>query len=104
MVRLDVNEPERKKTMENPGASDWLAKLGGAQAGLPFFAVLSPDGKKLGDSLILPNRQNVGFPGGPEEIAAFDRFLHKVAPKMSAADRDTVSAAFREAAAKLNPH
>lgn len=101
IVRLDVNESGSKKAVENPGAAEWLDKLGGAEAGIPFFAFLSPNGKKIGDSLIMPHKQNVGFPGGAEEIQAFEQLLKRVSPRMTAADLRTVTTAFREAARKL---
>ncbi len=101
MVKLTVSEAQDKKDLENAGASTWLEKLGGANAGIPFFAILSADGKTLGDSLIMPGKQNVGYPGQKDEIAAFVRLLRKAAPKMSAKDASAIETAFNEAAKKL---
>ncbi len=87
VVHLTVMESEEKKALENSGSDKVLADLGGARAGLPFYAVLDADGKKLGDANGLPGGKNIGYPATPEEIAAFEALLKKTAPRMAEGDR-----------------
>jgi len=92
ITHLVVQEPADKKALENPGGAEVLARLGGAQAGLPFFAVLSPEGKTLWTS-IEPKKGNVGFPVAPNEVAHFMTLLRGHAPKMTEAERAKVETA-----------
>lgn len=91
IVDLDVSESGEKKALENPGADKVLADLGGAQSGLPFYAVVDSKGKKLADSNLVPGTdgamENIGYPAAEKEIAAFDSLLKKTAPKMNTAAR-----------------
>jgi len=48
---------------------------GSERAGIPWFAVLDPDGKILVDSSF--QGSNIGFPATDEEIASFSDFLKK---------------------------
>ncbi len=81
ITHIDVMEQPAKKELENAGGADIMTKLGGEKAGLPFYAVLSPSGTKLADS-ILPKTGNIGFPAEPSEISGFRDMLKKTAPKM----------------------
>jgi len=56
----------------------------GARSGLPFFAILSTEGKKAGDSNLLPGGRNIGYPAQPDEIAAFQKLLKQTAPHLTA--------------------
>jgi thiol:disulfide interchange protein len=80
LVGLDVMERGEKTVLENPGANAFLDSLGGANAGLPFCVFLDKDGKKIADSRIMPENQNVGYPGVAEEISAFAALLKRTAP------------------------
>lgn len=102
IVRLDVLESATKKDEENPGGEATMAVLGGKDAGLPFFAILSPDGSKLGDSLITPGnaKTNTGHPSAPEEIAHFMALLKSTAKKANEAQRGKVEAYLKADAAK----
>ena len=106
VVTLDVLENGDKKSLENPGGADVMKRLGGEQAGLPFFAALTPAGKKVVDSNLMPpakvggSGQNVGCPAAPEEIVAFGEFLKKSAPQLSGTERDTILARFTANAPK----
>jgi hypothetical protein len=92
-VRLDVMETEAEKSKrENPGGEKVLSDLGGLKSGLPFYAVLDENGKKLADANALPGGKNIGYPATPEEIAAFEEILKKAAPQMPATDRDRIVA------------
>lgn len=101
MVKLDVMENKEKKELENPGGGYVLKDLGGAESGLPFYAWLDAKGRKIADSNVMPGKvKNIGYPGAPEEIEAFEALLKKTAPRMKSSDRDRLIAHLR----KVNPH
>jgi thiol-disulfide isomerase/thioredoxin len=89
IVHLVVMEVPDKKALENPGADAVLKSLGGEGGGIPFFAVMNPDGK----TLITSNRpvegnekgENIGHPVKPEEVAHFMTILKKTAPRLTPA-------------------
>ncbi len=87
MVSLDVSEHGEKKALENPGGDKVMTELGGANSGLPFYAIVDPKGAKLASSIAVPGpngtQSNIGYPASPAEIAAFDALLKKTAPKMN---------------------
>ncbi|MCW3095385.1 MAG: hypothetical protein JWL77_1003 [Chthonomonadaceae bacterium] len=88
LVNLDVLENGPKVTTdENPGGVAIMKTLGGEKSGLPFYAFLDAKGKKLVDSNVMPKNQNIGYPGSPEEIAAFGKLLEQTAPKWKEEDR-----------------
>ena len=88
MVKLDVMESgDKKNTLENPGGAQIMAELGGEKSGLPFYAIVDENGKKVADANAMPRDQNIGYPATSEEIAAFEGILKKGAPKMKASDR-----------------
>lgn len=87
LLELTVQESREKKALENPGAEEMMKQMGGDSAGLPFYFFLDADGKKIGDSLVMPGGKNIGHPASPEEIKAFERLLEKSAPRMTSADR-----------------
>ena len=97
LTKLDVMENgEKKAALENPGGDKVMSDLGGAKSGLPFFAILDAQGKKLADSNALPGGKNIGHPAAPEEVDAFETILKRTAPKMPAAQRDKLVAHLRE--------
>ena len=57
----------------------------GEQGGWPLTMFLTPDGAKIGDS-ILPKTGNMGYPAEPAEVAGFKVLLKKSAPRMRALD------------------
>ncbi len=57
---------------------------GSEKAGIPWFAVLDPDGKILVDSSF--QGSNIGFPATDEEIAAFGEFLKRGTKALSEAE------------------
>ena len=71
VVHLDVQESPEQKILENPGGGDLMTRLGGAKSGLPFYAVLTPKGDKIADSNVMPNNQNIGYPGSPRRNHGF---------------------------------
>ena len=85
IVHLDVLENGPKVSLENEGGKDLMEQFGGKTAGLPFFVILDPSGKKLGDSM-LPGTGNIGYPAEPYEVAGFKQLLTKTATHMNAGD------------------
>ncbi len=93
-VKLVVQENEKKKALENPGADDLLRKLGGP-SGLPYFAFLDSHGAVIVNSK--HDGQNIGYPGEPDEIDWFLQMIRKAAPKVSEQDVKVIETALRHA-------
>lgn len=91
-VKLVVQEHDKNKALENPGADELLNKLGGT-SGLPYSAFLNAEGALIVNS----NRdgQNIGFPAQPEEIDWFIQMLKKAAPAMEEKDLKTLESPLR---------
>ncbi len=92
-VRLVVQENDKNKALENPGADALLKHLGGP-GGLPYFAFLDEQGKLIVNSKL--DGQNIGYPAQPQEINWFVQTMKKAAPKMPEADLKTIQAALRD--------
>jgi thioredoxin-related protein len=92
ITHLDVMESGAKKALENPGGNEMLGDYGGAKSGLPFYAFLDSEGKKIADSNVMPKDQNIGYPGTPEEIVAFEKLLQRTAPRMTDEQRGKIVA------------
>jgi hypothetical protein len=91
LVTLDVLENGPKVAeLENPGGKAYMKELGGEKSGLPFYAWLDADGKKIADSNAMPKDQNIGYPGEPAEIEAFMALIKKTAPHWSEADQKSL--------------
>jgi thiol:disulfide interchange protein len=90
VVPLTVMESKAKKTLENPGGEEMMNDLGGAGAGLPFYAFLDGSGKRIANSLSMPNGANIGFPANRAEIAAFVALFDKTAPALAAPERERI--------------
>ena len=92
IVTLDVLENGAKiAELENPGGKEYMKQLGGEKSGLPFYAWLDSDGKKIADSNVMPGtNSNIGYPGEPAEIEAFMALVKKTAPNWSEADQKTL--------------
>jgi thioredoxin-related protein len=91
-VKLVVQENEKNKALENPGADALLKDLGGP-AGLPFSAFLDSTGRLIVNSKL--EGQNIGYPSEPKEIDWFVKMMEKAAPKMSKEDLKTIETALR---------
>jgi hypothetical protein len=89
LVKLDVAESANKKALENPGGADVLNKLGGTNAGLPFYGFLNAKGELIVSSK-KNGSDNIGYPGQPQELAWFMTMLNKAAPGMNKAERQTI--------------
>ena len=84
IVTIDVLEqPKQKAQLENPGGAKLLTKWKGDKSGIPFYVMLDPHGKVLGNSNVMPKGHNIGYPGAPGEISAFVQLLQKTAPHLS---------------------
>ncbi|MGE3108591.1 MAG: DUF255 domain-containing protein [Phycisphaerales bacterium] len=68
-------------TDRNVGGKDALATYAGTdKVGIPWFVLLSADGKPIADAYASDaqgKKSNVGFPAAPEEIAHFEAMLKK---------------------------
>ncbi|HYN44288.1 MAG TPA: hypothetical protein VE129_21105, partial [Thermoanaerobaculia bacterium] len=92
---LTVLERGEKEALENTGAEELLASIAGKDAGLPFTAVLDRKSlRAMATSNISGPGTNVGFPGKADELDHFVGVLRKGAPRMTAAEAETIRAAF----------
>jgi thiol:disulfide interchange protein len=87
IVPLTVMESTDKKALENPGGEDVMKDLGGGDAGLPFYAFLDGSGKKIANSMAMPNGGNIGFPANQTELDAFVSLIDKTAPALTPGER-----------------
>jgi thiol-disulfide isomerase/thioredoxin len=99
IVHLVVSESEDKKDLENQGGDEMMTEWGGKGAGLPFMAVLSPDGKLIANSIEKKadgsKVGNTGYPAQPNEIAWFMTMLQK-GSKMNQSQRGEIEAWLKE--------
>lgn len=84
IVHLTVEESDKNKNLENPGAEALKSKYHGEKAGLPFWLILDNKGTLIGDSYIRPQGvsldvpgDNIGCPAEESEVAAFTSLLKK---------------------------
>jgi thioredoxin-related protein len=92
VVRLDVLErADRIQTLENPGGQEIMSDLGGKDSGLPFYAFIDGEGKKIADSKVVgPAKENIGYPGSEEEITQFENLLKQTAHRLTDEQRARV--------------
>lgn len=91
IAMLDVKERGDKiQTHENPCGQKFLSDFGGNNAGLPFIVFLNGKGKMIANSNVMPKKQNIGYPGTREEIAAFVNLLKKTALHMTSKQCDVI--------------
>jgi thioredoxin-related protein len=93
-VKLVVQEREKDKALESPGAEAFLTKLGGP-AGLPYSAFLDSKGDLIVNSKG-SDGNNIGFPAQPDEIDLFVKMMKKAAPKMSEQDLKVIETALNQ--------
>lgn len=104
ITHLDVQERGDKiKELENPGGNEVMKNLGGEKSGLPFYVFLDAASKKLADSNVMPENQNIGYPGSDEEIAAFGKLLKTSAKHMGEKQFATVIEYLKKNAPKPTP-
>lgn len=94
IVKLVVQESDQKKHLENPGGEEIRGKLGGRNAGLPFFAFADAKGGLIVNSKRPvdgeADGENIGHPFQPAEIAWFMAMLKKAAPKITQRESATI--------------
>lgn len=102
VVVLIVDEDDKHKADENPGADDLRHRMGGDQVGIPFFGMLDKTGKVLATSN--PNKDKPGNIGFPVEDNEIEHFLKMVADtsKLTKAQIEQVRASLKESAKKIN--
>jgi len=84
VTHIDVQERKGKiDSLENPGGQDMMKKFGGEKSGLPFCVFLDKSGKMIGNTNVMPDNSNIGYPGSKEEIALFTDLLKRTTKKMS---------------------
>ena len=83
-VHLTIDENDKIKSLENPGADVFRKKYHGDKAGLPFWMIMDKKGTVLGDSFMRKDGQsldtpgeNMGCPAAEEEVAALCQLLKK---------------------------
>jgi thioredoxin-related protein len=92
ITHLDVMERNEKvETLENPGGKEIMQKFGSEKSGLPFYAFLDAKGNKIVDSNVMPQNQNIGYPGSKEEIEAFVNLLKKSSSSITEKELAAVS-------------
>ena len=105
IVGMDVMEVQRpplngRRDWETPGADVVLHRLVGqpmsndAPVGLPYFAILDAQGRKIADALAADGSTpgSIGMPGTTHDIGAFGAILKKTAPRMTDAQRAKIIA------------
>jgi thioredoxin-related protein len=101
IAMLDVKERGDKiQTFENPGGQNLLTEFGGDKAGLPFIVFLNGKGKMIANSNVMPDKQNIGYPGSEEEISAFTKLLKKTASNITSKQLDVIQGYFEAHAPK----
>lgn len=78
------------------GGKEFIARMGAAEAGLPWWAFLDAEGKRLADADDATG-SNVGCPYREDEIEAFRGLLLQVRKNLTEAEVDAIAAALHEA-------
>ncbi len=92
---MDIWENAEHKDWGNPGGEALYQQYGGIRAGggkqgVPFFAVLTPGGKSLGDAR--QNGDNIGYPSDPATAEFFLKTLKSAAPDLTPKELATLKA------------
>jgi hypothetical protein len=89
IIHIDVLEND-KKALENPGGQALMESMGGKDAGLPIFVILSPKADVLSTSVRpgtgATGERNIGYPAKADEIDYFMGMLHATGKHLSGAD------------------
>ncbi len=107
IAAVDIRERGEREKDENPGWDTLMASLrGAAEQDVPYYVILSPMGKKLGDSYrgtsaSIPD--NAGYPQTEQEITGFLELLKKTAPAFKPGDIKKLGNFFR-AHSNPQPH
>ena len=101
VAMIDVLERGAKiQTNENPGGQALLEDFGGMMSGLPFIVFLNRKGTMIANSNVMPDEQNIGYPGSDEEINAFITLLQKTGPHITTKQLDRIKNYFDQHAPK----
>jgi thioredoxin-related protein len=101
VTHIDVLERKEKIALvENPGGAALLKSWGGEKSGIPFLVFLDSTGTKIADSNVMPDHQNIGYPGSKEEIAAFVSLIKKNASRITLEQLAQVTTYFEKHAPK----
>ena len=99
VLPITVRERGELKKDENPGWEKVMLRLRGAkEQDVPYLAILSPKGEKLGDSYRVAEGKipgNAGYPQTPEEIDGFLSLIRSTGKAFSAEDRLALKVYFR---------
>jgi len=79
-VEIDAMEHPGKTQLENPGWEALMKEYNATDAGLPYFVFLDPKGAVLGNCL---DPENMGYPAGKHDSAAFLAVIAKSAPSIT---------------------
>ena len=87
LARVTVLETGAKKALNNPGGDKVLARAGGKDIGLPFFAFLNENGETVVNSIRQGEgkaaERNIGHPVQPQEVDWFLVMVKKAAPALT---------------------
>jgi thioredoxin-related protein len=98
---VDVLERGGKvDSLENPGGKEIMKKYGGENAGLPFCVFIDKSGKLIGNSNIMPDKTNIGYPGAKDEVALFTGLLKKASKKLTNKQKTVITNYFVKNAPK----
>jgi hypothetical protein len=82
------------ESISNPGTIEYDDKYGGHGQGTPYIAILDAKGNLIINARA-NGKENIGFPRDKEDVDWFMTMLKKGAPKMTAAERDTIDKKLR---------
>jgi uncharacterized protein YyaL (SSP411 family) len=93
-VKVDV--------VENEGGQKLYDKYAPEPGGVPVWVILSADGKVLGDSFaeVKGQKENVGFPYEPNEVAHYEKTLRAALPKLTDAEVTEILKELKDAGPK----
>ena len=97
-AKITVREREDKRANENAGWEPLMVKYRKSKdRDIPYFVILDPEGKKLGDSYRPPVGDipgNAGYPKSKEEIDAFLTLLKATGKAFNAEDLKSLQTYF----------
>lgn len=81
---------EEQRALQLPGADELFLTFAHPSVGLPFLAFIDGEGRVTASSFAGPNGENIGFPVGAADLAAFDAMIARAAPNVTARERAAV--------------
>jgi len=91
LASITVRERDELRKNENAGWEPVMKQLRGtAQQDVPLLVVISPDGKKISESVVTKGAEipgNAGFPRTDDEINQFVTMIRKTGKAFDATDR-----------------